>query len=126
MLDVGDNKLKLHEHLTIKYRGFDDWGCNINLKMNKQAPVIFHNLKGYDSLLIMQKNDKFDAKISAIINGLEKYTAFTINKKFGFRWQYVKQKNNRSLSWYLFKIRRLVFSWCFLKSLLKCVQNIMD
>ena len=35
-------------------------------------PVIFHNLKGYRSNLIMQGIGKFYVKISFISNGLEK------------------------------------------------------
>ena len=51
-----------------------------NIKLNKNVPVIFHNLRGYDSHLIMQETDKFHVKVNVIIaNGLEKYMAFTIN-----------------------------------------------
>ena len=39
-----------------KYREFAHCSCNNNLKLTKKVPVIFHNLKGYDSHLIMQKN----------------------------------------------------------------------
>ena len=52
--------------------------------MTKTFPVIFHNLKSYDSQLIMLENGKFDVKISVIPNGLEKYTAFTINNNSVF------------------------------------------
>ena len=45
---------------------------------------MFHNLRGYDSHLIMQEIDKFDMKISVIPKGLEKYMAFTINNNFVF------------------------------------------
>ena len=55
--------------------------------MTKKVPAIFHNLKGYDNHLIMQENIKFDVKISVILNGLEKYMAFTINKNVFF-WQH--------------------------------------
>ena len=48
--------------------------------MTKKVPVIFHNLKGYDSHLITKEIGKVDVKVSAIINELEKYMAFTINK----------------------------------------------
>ena len=41
---------------------------------------MFHNLRGYDSHLIFREHDKFDAKISVIPNGLEKYMAFFLNK----------------------------------------------
>ena len=55
-----------------------------DLKLTKKVSVIFHNLRGYDSHLIMQEIDKFDVKISVISNGLEKYMAFTINKNLVF------------------------------------------
>ena len=55
-----------------------------DLKLTKKVSVIFHNLRGYDSHLIMQEIDKFDVKISVISNGLEKNMAFTINKNLVF------------------------------------------
>ena len=47
-----DEKVRDHCHITGKYRGEPHWNCNINLKINKNVPVIFHNLKGYDSHII--------------------------------------------------------------------------
>ena len=55
-----------------------------HFKLTKKVSVIFHNLRGYESHLIMQEIDKFDVKISVISNGLEKYMAFTINKNLVF------------------------------------------
>ena len=52
--------------------------------MTKKVPVIFHNLRGYDSHLIMQEINKFDVKLNVIPNGLEKYMAFTINNNLVF------------------------------------------
>ena len=46
--------------------------------------MIFHNLKGYDSHLIFKELSKFNAKISVIPNGLEKYMAFNLNKNLVF------------------------------------------
>ena len=66
--------------MTKKYRGFAHWNCNINFKLTKTVPVIFHNLRVYDSHLIMKEIDKFDVKVNVIPRGLEKYIAFTINK----------------------------------------------
>ena len=40
----------------------------------------FHNIRGYDSHLIVQKTGKFDVKVSVTPNGLEEYAAVTINK----------------------------------------------
>ena len=42
----------------------------------KKIPVIFHNLKGYDSHLIFCELNELDIKISLIPNGLEEYMAF--------------------------------------------------
>ena len=77
---AGDNKVRDRDHVTAKYRGSSHWSCNINLKLTKNVPVTFHNLKGYDSDLLMQKIDKFDVKMSFIPNRLEKYMDFTIKK----------------------------------------------
>ena len=57
---------------------------NTNLKLAKKVTVTFHNLKGYDSHLVVKEISKFDVKENIIPNGLEKYMAFTINEKLDF------------------------------------------
>ena len=52
--------------------------------MSKKIPVIFHNLRGYDSYLIIKKIGKFDVKVSVIPSGLDKYKIFTINRNLVF------------------------------------------
>ena len=52
--------------------------------MSMKIPVIFHNLRGYDSHLIIKEIGKFDVKVSVIPNELEKYMAFTINRNLVF------------------------------------------
>ena len=47
------------------------WDCNINFHLTEKVPLIFHNLRGYNSHLIFSELDKFDVKISVIPNGLE-------------------------------------------------------
>ena len=79
LFDVGDKKVRGHCHITEKYRGSAHWSCNINLKLTKKVPVIFHNLRGYDRHLIIKEIGKCNVKVSAIPNALEKYMAFTIN-----------------------------------------------
>ena len=49
--------------------------CNINIKLNHKIPVAFHNLKNYDSHLIMQELGKFNFEIN-IPNRLEKHMSF--------------------------------------------------
>ena len=46
LFDVGDDKVRDHCHLTGKYRGTAHWSCNVNLKLSKKIPVMFHNLRG--------------------------------------------------------------------------------
>ena len=72
LIDAGDNKVRDHCHITGKYRGAAHYSCNINLKVSKNVPVIFHNLKEYDSHLIFKELSKFNVKISVIPKGLEK------------------------------------------------------
>ena len=76
LIDDDDEKVRDHCHLTGRFRGAAHWSCNINLQLTKKVPVIFHNLRGYDSHLIFNELDKFDVKIKVIPNGLEKYMAF--------------------------------------------------
>ena len=52
--------------------------------MTKEIPAIFHNLRVYDSHLIIKEISKFDIKVNVIPNGLEKYMAFTINVNLVF------------------------------------------
>ena len=70
LIDVEDNKVRYHFHITRKYRGSAHWSCNI--KLTKKIPVIFHNLRSYVSHLIIKEINKFDLKVSVIPNGLEK------------------------------------------------------
>ena len=79
-----NGKVRDHCHITGKYRGSSHWSCNINIKISKKLPVIFHNLRGYDSHLIFKELSKFDCKISVTPNGLEKYMSFTLNSNIVF------------------------------------------
>ena len=79
-----DKKVRDHCHVTGKFRGAAHWSCNINFQLTKKIPIIFHNLRGCDSHLIFSEISKFDAKISVIPNGLEKYMAFFLNGNLVF------------------------------------------
>ena len=52
--------------------------------MTKKISVIFHNLEGYDSHLIIKELSNFNVKVDVIPNGLEKYMAFMINRNLVF------------------------------------------
>ena len=51
----GDVKVRNHCHITEKCRGSVHRECSINVKLNHKIPVVFYNLKIYDSHFIMQE-----------------------------------------------------------------------
>ena len=82
-----------HCHVTGKYRGSAHQTCNLKLKIsaeNIKIPVVFHNLKGYDSHFIMNelgeliKKGEDNIKINVIAQNAEKYMAFYIGKHISF------------------------------------------
>ena len=96
-----DIKVRDHCHITGKFRGSAHQECNLQLSMNPdeiKIPVIFHNLRGYDSHFIMQeigaivKNHTYKDKngnekemnINAIPNNMEKYMAFMLGRHLTF------------------------------------------
>ena len=96
-----DIKVRDHCHITGKYRGSAHQECNLQLRVNPEKvkiPVIFHNLRGYDSHFIMQeigaivkdyeytnkKGEKCQMNINAIPNNMEKYMAFMLGNHLTF------------------------------------------
>ena len=96
-----DIKVRDHCHISGKYRGSAHQECNLKLRVNPEEikiPVIFHNLRGYDSHFIMQeigsivKNHTYKTKngkemkmnINAIPNNMEKYMAFMLGNHLTF------------------------------------------
>ena len=78
LFDTIDEKVRDHCYISGKLRGAAHFSCNANLKKTKKVPVIFHNLRGYDSHLIIKEISNFNIKVSVIPNGLEKYMALII------------------------------------------------
>ena len=96
-----DIKVRDHCHITGKYRGSAHQECNLQLRVNPEEvkiPVIFHNLRGYDSHFIMQeigaivkqytyknkKGQEQQMNINAIPNNMEKYMAFMLGNHLVF------------------------------------------
>ena len=46
-------KVRDHCYVTGKFRGAAHQKCNANLKLTKKVPVIFYNLRGSDSHLVL-------------------------------------------------------------------------
>ena len=96
-----DIRVRDHCHITDKYRGSAHQECNLQLRLNPEEvkmPVIFHNLRGYDSHFIMQeigaivkdneytnkKGQKCQMNFNAIPNNMEKYMAFMLGNHLTF------------------------------------------
>ena len=58
----GDSKVRDFCHITETDRGFAHTDCNISIKLNHKMSIVFHNLKNYDSHLVMQKLCRFNFK----------------------------------------------------------------
>ena len=72
-----------HCHVTGKYQSAAHNACNLKLRLSPKTttiPVVFHNLRGYDSHLIMQAISRVQGKISCIPNNTEKYTSFSMGQ----------------------------------------------
>ena len=67
------DKCRKHCHITGKCCD----NCNKHIKLMKR-PVIFHNLRSYDSHHLMLRLGEFKKKISVILNDMEKYRSFTV------------------------------------------------
>ena len=72
-MDDDDEKVRDYYHITGKFKAPAHWSCKINLQLTKKVPVIFNNLRGYDSHLIFCGLHNVDAKIDVVSNRLENY-----------------------------------------------------
>ena len=96
-----DIRVRDHCHITGKFRGSAHQDCNLKLQIKPETikiPVIFHNLRGYDSHFIMQeigkiakkhtytnkKGEKVEMNINCIPNNIEKYMAFMLGNHLVF------------------------------------------
>ena len=96
-----DVRVRDHCHIIGKFRGSAHQECNLKLRIKPEdikIPVIFHNLRRYDSHFIMQqirktakkygytnkKGEKQDLNINAIPNNMEKYMAFMLGNHLTF------------------------------------------
>ena len=72
-----------HCHITGKYRGAAHTACNLKLRLSPKTttiPVVFHNLHGYDSHLLIQAISKVEGRVHCIPNNTEKYISFSLGQ----------------------------------------------
>ena len=73
--------VKDHDHITGKYRGAAHNECNFKLRLDPkkvQIPIILHNMKTYDSHLLMQAMARVQGEIKCIPTNTEKYISFSL------------------------------------------------
>ena len=75
---LNGDQVRDHCHITGEFRGAAHKNCNVNLRLRKRIPVVFHNLRGYDAHIIMQAIGKTDRRLECIPNNMEKYISFSM------------------------------------------------
>ena len=112
-----DVRVRDHCHITGKFRGSAHQECNLKLSIKPEdirIPVIFRNLRGYDSHFLMQqigeiakkhaytnkKVEKQDLNINAIPNNMEKYMAFMLGNHLTFiaSFQFMRSSLDKPVS----------------------------
>ena len=78
---IESHKVRDHCHVIRNYRGASCNKCNLGMKLIKTIPVIFHNLKGYDSHLLLPELEKFNKIKSIIPNNMQTYMSFLVGDK---------------------------------------------
>lgn len=77
--ELGNDRVRDHCHVTGEFRWAAHNACNINYKFSGRIPIILHNLREYDSHIIMQAIGKVqDKQINCIPNNMEKYISFSL------------------------------------------------
>ena len=79
-----DYKVRHHDHITGKFVSGIHNSCNLKLQLRPgklKIPVVFHNLRGYDSHLIISELGKDNLEdVYCIPNNMEKYMMFSIGQ----------------------------------------------
>ena len=72
-----------HCHITGEYRCPAYNACNLKLRLRPKTttiPVVFHNLRGYDSHLLTQVISNVEGRITCIPKKTEKYISFSLGQ----------------------------------------------
>ena len=82
---LDDDRVRDHDHLNGRYRGAAHNHCNLEMNNRRtKLPIIFHNLRGYDSHFIVKAASKYNRQLSCIPNTMDKYMSFSIGRKLVF------------------------------------------
>ena len=110
---ISNPKVRDHDHWTGEYRGPLCAKCNFRNRKNKFIPVFFHNLKGYDSHLILESLDQETinkSEIKIIPSNSGKYMSCS----------YIRKRNEKSKLTYEI---RFLDSFAFMSSSLDSLSK---
>ena len=109
-------KVRDHCHYTRKFRGAAHSNCNLQYKVPKKIPIVFHNGSTYDYyFIIKQLAENFKGQYECLGENREKYTTFAVQ---------IKQDDNSKKITYKLKF---IHSYRFMNSKLSdLVDNLSD
>ena len=73
-VELGEDRVRDHCHLSGKFRGAAHDVCNLKCKVSTFFPVVFHNLSGYYSHLLLKHWEI--AKVIFLVYQIMKKTTF--------------------------------------------------
>ena len=80
MEDLKEDKVRDHDHLTGKFRGAAHAVCNLRYSLPSKIPILFHNLKNFDSHIIVNALTAENVKkVQIIPSSIEKFLAFFLD-----------------------------------------------
>ena len=82
--ELNMEKVRDHCHVTGKFRGAAHNKCNINLRLPRKLPIIFHNLQGYDGHIIFKELNNFNVDIAIIPKGIDKCMSIIVHRYITF------------------------------------------
>ena len=129
-----DEPVRDHCHVTGKYRGSAHQSCNLKWQISAEKikiPVVFHNLKGYDSHFIINelgdyiKSRESDTKIINIQDEDGKIVRKEVSESISIN--VIAQNTEKYMAFYVGKHLAFIDSFAFLgTSLNKLAKNLED